>query len=146
MTNDPFRFEERIFLGTHLFTADEIIRFARKFDPQPFHLDEEAAKQSVLGGLCASGWHTASLWMRYNLKAMRAEPGPQFGPSPGIKNLKWIKPAYAGSEISYFRTSKDLRPLASRPGWSMLGGLAEAENQDGELVLSFETAVLVKTP
>ncbi|GHC65626.1 MaoC family dehydratase [Limoniibacter endophyticus] len=139
-----FRMDERILLGKHLFTADDIIRFATKFDPQIFHLDEEAAKQSVLGGLCASGWHTASLWMRYNLAAMRSEPGPQFGPSPGIKNLKWIKPAYAGSTVTYYRTSKAIRPLASRPGWSMLTGLAEAENQDGELILSFETAVLVR--
>ena len=88
-------------LGTHLFEAEAIKEFARKFDPQPFHVDEAAAARSVLGGLCASGWHTAAVWMRLSVDAgMTARdtpwdgPGPEpvFGPSPGFRNLKWLKP------------------------------------------------------
>ena len=102
MTLDEyFMIGRTITLGAHKFEADEIKAFAKKYDPQIFHVDEEAAKKSVLGGLCASGWHTAATWMKYNLeKRMESEgvrwtgPGPQpeFGPSPGFRNLKWLKP------------------------------------------------------
>ena len=57
----------RLELGSHTFSAGEIRRFAGKYDPQPFHLDEDAAAKSVFGGLCASGWHTASMWMKLNI-------------------------------------------------------------------------------
>ncbi|ENR91395.1 hypothetical protein C043_01407 [Brucella abortus 80/101] len=88
--------EERV-LGTYTFTAEEIIAFARKFDPQPFHIDEEAAKNSLFGGLCASGWHTTAIFMKLNVASMvqasretvqRGETPPTFGPSPGFENLK----------------------------------------------------------
>ncbi|MGH6861040.1 MAG: MaoC/PaaZ C-terminal domain-containing protein, partial [Phyllobacterium sp.] len=88
-------------LGTYTFTADEIIAFAEKYDPQRFHVDPEAARHSNFGALCASGWHTTAVWMRLNVKNMkslvraarqRGEQPPQFGPSPGFENLKWLKP------------------------------------------------------
>lgn len=140
-------------LGSHTFEPDDIKAFARKYDPQVFHVDEEAAKTSVLGGLCASGWHTAATWMKYNLeKRMETEgvrwtgPGPQpeFGPSPGFRNLKWLKPVYAGETVTFTRTALAHRPLAARPGWHLLTLLCDASDSTGDKVIEFDSAVLVK--
>lgn len=140
-------------LGSHTFEAEEIKAFARKYDPQPFHVDEEAARKSVFGALCASGWHTAATWMKYNLKRRQdtepapwAGPGPrpEFGPSPGFRELKWLKPVFAGETITFTRTGIDHRPVASRPGWRMLTILCEAFDTRGDKVIEFTSAVLVK--
>lgn len=138
-------------LGSHLFEPEAIKIFARKFDPQLFHVDEEAAKRSVLGGLCASGWHTAATWMKYNLQTPISAitwsgngPKPEFGPSPGFKNLKWLKPVYAGETVTYTRTCLDHRPLASRPGWRVLTMRGEGHDSTGAKVIEFDSAVLVK--
>ncbi|TIS56828.1 MAG: MaoC family dehydratase [Mesorhizobium sp.] len=140
-------------LGSHRFEPEEIKAFARKYDPQVFHTDEEAAKSSVFGGLCASGWHTAATWMKYNLETrMETEgtrwtgPGalPEFGPSPGFKNLKWLKPVYAGETVTFTRTALAHRPLGARPGWRLLTLRSEAFDSTGDKVIEFESAVLVK--
>jgi acyl dehydratase len=149
-----FRIGTTVTLGSHTFEAEAIKAFARKYDPQVFHIDEEAAKKSVLGGLCASGWHTAATWMKLNLEARMdggegawSGPGPlpEFGPSPGFKNLKWLKPVYAGETVTFTRTALSHRPIASRPGWRLLALRSEAFASSGEKVLEFESAVLVKT-
>lgn len=153
MSLDAFlRLNETVTLGTHRFAAEEIKTFARAYDPQPFHTDEKAAGQSVFGRLCASGWHTCAMWMRHNLKAKEQDavtwtgPGeqPEFGPSPGFSNLKWLKPVYVGDEITFTRKALSHRPLTSRPGWQLVTLLAEAFNGGGDKVLEFESAVLVK--
>lgn len=140
-------------LGTHLFEAEAIKEFARKFDPQLFHVDEAAAARSVLGGLCASGWHTAAVWMRLSVDAGMAPseiawdgPGPQpaFGPSPGFRNLRWLKPVYAGETIRFTRTVLNHRALASRPGWLVLTVRGEAFDSTGDKVLEFDSGVMVK--
>lgn len=135
-------------LGTHRFAADAIKTFARRYDPQPFHLDEEIAKNSVFGALCASGWHTASVWMRLNIASLSTADGHvgtvEWGPSPGIQNLRWLKPVFAGETVSFTRRALSHRRLASRPGWRVLTLLAGAADGQGEAVLSFEGAVLVK--
>lgn len=140
-------------LGSHRFGASEIKAFARKFDPQPFHMDEKSAEKSIFGRLCASGWHTASMWMRYNVTARDdgdehawsgPGPEPEFGPSPGFHDLKWLKPVYAGETITFTRTVLAHRSLASRPGWRMLSVRAEAFDSTGDKVIEFESAVLVK--
>ena len=140
-------------LGSHTFQADEIKEFARKYDPQPFHVDEAAARSSVFGRLCASGWHTAAMWMRYNLKRREDAgdtrwdgpgPRPEFGPSPGFEKLKWLKPVYAGDTITFTRRAIGHRALASRTGWRVLTIVCAGHNQNGEPVLQFESAVLVK--
>jgi acyl dehydratase len=137
-----------ITLGSHRFGAEEIKAFARKFDPQPFHMDEKSAENSVFGGLCASGWHTASMWMRYNVMVRSAGDGPgaepEFGPSPGFRDLKWLKPVYAGETITFKRTVLGHRPLASRPGWRLMSVRAEAFDSTGDKVIEFESVVLVK--
>jgi acyl dehydratase len=138
-------------LGSHKFEPEEIKVFARKYDPQPFHTDEIAARDSVFGGLCASGWHTTAVWMKRNLATgMDGQwtgpgPKPEFGPSPGFKNLKWLKPVYAGETIRFTRACLGHRPLASRPGWRVLAIRAEAFDSTGDKVIEFENAVLVKT-
>jgi len=137
-------------LGSHTFDAESIKAFARKYDPQRFHIDEEEARRSVFGGLCASGWQTAAIWMKLNL-AMPGKrwespgPAPEFGPSPGISNMKWLKPVYAGEKISFSRIARSHRPIASRPGWRILAVDAEGADSTGVKVIQFESAVLVKT-
>lgn len=154
MTLDAyFRIGETITLGSHTFEADEIKAFAAKYDPQRFHMDEEEARDSVFGKLCASGWHTAATWMKYNLKRREDAgeqpwegPGarPEFGPSPGFQNLKWLKPVYAGETVTFTRRALAHRALATRPGWRLLTIMCEAFDSTGDRVLEFESAVLVK--
>jgi len=147
------RIGERVNLGSHRFTAQEIIEFAKEFDPQEFHVNPAKAANSLLGGLCASGWHTCAMWMRYNYaERERANaqpwegehPRPELGPSPGFKNLRWMKPVFAGSTITFYRTATSYRELATRPGWMMLQLKSEAINADGEQVMEMDNAVLFK--
>lgn len=137
--------------GTVHFAAEDIIHFAERFDPQSFHLDEEAARQSLFGGLCASGWHTCSGWMRCYVSFFEAEERrlhadgidpPKMGPSPGFKNLAWLKPVYAGDTITYSITITAHRALTSRPGWIMNQVLCEGRNQKGEDVVRFESSIV----
>ena len=141
-------------LGSHTFGADEIKRFAAKYDPQRFHLDEEVAARSVFGGLCASGWHTAAMWMKQNIAnpyedhASRwrgPEPLPAFGPSPGFRDLKWLKPVYVGDTITYYRTGVSLRNHPRRPDWKLLSILAEGVDSDGDKVVEFTSRLMVDT-
>jgi acyl dehydratase len=137
-------------LGSYRFEADDIVRFARLFDPQPFHVDPAAAKESLFGGLCASGWQTAAIWMKLMIAsreralAEAARGGPpvaQLGPSPGFKNLKWSKPVYAGDTIAYSSTIAGARPSGSRPGWGLASHRNSGVNQNGEEVFSFDGLV-----
>jgi len=137
-------------LGSHRFDAEEIVRFARSFDPQAFHVDPEAARASLFGGLCASGWHTAAIWMRLMVAhrqglaeraAARGERPARLGPSPGFKDLKWLKPVYAGDEIAYRSTVVEKRASASRPDWGLVFNHNVAENGRGERVFEFRGCV-----
>jgi acyl dehydratase len=138
-------------LGTVTFTPEAIIRFAKAYDPQVFHVDPEGAKCSLFGGLCASGWHTAAAWMRlmvdhrqrsHAAALQRGERPASLGPSPGFKNLRWAKPVYAGDTIAYRSTLTGARPSASRPGWGIASHRNSATNQYGEEVFSYDGAVL----
>jgi acyl dehydratase len=137
-------------LGSTTFASDDIIRFARQFDPQPFHVDAEAARSSLFGGLCASGWHTASVWMKHmvghrdRIRAYALERGERparLGPSPGFSNLKWSKPVYAGDTITYRTTVTAKRPSASRPGWGLVFHHNTGTNQHGEEIFAFDGMV-----
>jgi acyl dehydratase len=138
-------------LGSCVFTADEIIAFARAFDPQPFHMDEEAAAASSFGRLAASGWHTAAVWMatmvthrRRQLAAFGPGQAPRLGPSPGFKNLKWSKPVFAGDRITYHSEVTDKRASASRPQWGLFFHHNTGVNQNGDEVFSFDGCVFVE--
>jgi acyl dehydratase len=139
--------------GKHTFTAEEIKRFAQSFDPQPFHLDEEAAKRSHFGGLCASGWHSTAVCMRLIVDAnkrlaadmiARGERLAKIGPSPGFKNLKWLKPIYAGDTVAFASEVIELRPSASRPQWGLMRMRTIGTNQKGERVYEIENAAFIE--
>jgi acyl dehydratase len=141
---DDIKVGDRRELGSYTFTADEIKRFARQFDPQPFHLDEEAAKQSHFGGLVASGWHTASVFMKLQSRMINqigAEVS-KAGPSPGYRNLRWPKPVFAGDTLTYSTEVVRKRELATRPQWGIVFTHVTAVNQRGELVYEFEASVM----
>ena len=138
---------ERADLGAFTFTGDDIMAFARAFDQQRFHLDRDAAKASLFGGLCASGWHTGAVWMRLmvahrrRIEAVMGSAMPKLGPSPGFKNLRWLKPVFEGDTISFATTTTDKRLTASRPGWGLAFHRNEGTNQNGELVFAFDGCV-----
>ncbi|MBB6484296.1 MaoC family dehydratase [Rhizobium lusitanum] len=149
--NDLYTIGERMEIGSHTFTPEGIVRFASRFDPQIFHMDAEAAKHSLFGGLCASGWHSCSVWMRNFVYFWKSETArlieegktpPTLGPSPGFKNLQWLRPVFAGDTITYGLTLIASRPLASRPGWTLYTLVCDGSNQDGTQVLRFESTVL----
>jgi acyl dehydratase len=150
---DDINVGERHELGRHTFSAAEIKAFATRFDPQPFHLDEAAAVRSHFGALCASGWHTASVWMRLMVEHQRredaarrerSEPVATLGPSPGFRELKWLKPVYAGDTVSYATEIIETRPSNSRPGWGLITLRNTGVNQRGEPVLSFVSVAFVQ--
>ncbi|MFG1343622.1 MaoC family dehydratase [Xanthobacter autotrophicus DSM 431] len=150
---DEIEVGTRVVLGHHTFTQDEIIAFARRFDPQPFHVDPEAAKRSHFGALVASGWHTASLWMKCNVdfrtreaeaQRTKGERAPMVGPSPGFSNLRWLKPVYAGDTITYASEVREKTASKSKPQWGILKAYNTGTNQYGDLVIDFETAVLLE--
>lgn len=116
-------------------TKDEILAFAQEFDPQIFHLDEEAAKQSVFGGLCASGWHTASLMMRLQMDAWKSDYSMG---SPGFDDLRWLKPLRPGDTIHVRATCIEKTPSRSKPDRGSAKWRTEVVNQKGEVVLDAE--------
>ena len=145
---DAIAIGERHDFGAYDFTAERIKDFARQFDPQPFHVDEAAAAQSVFGGLIASGWHTAAVATRlyvdyFAARAGRGDPVPRFGVSPGVDNLKWLKPVFAGDRISYSGTVSAKRLSQSRPGWGLVAFDFAGENQNGEPVFAMTGHVFV---
>jgi len=144
---------ERMELGQHTFTAESIKAFARDFDPQPFHLDEAAASRSIYGALIASGWQTAAVWMRLmveyqcredDARRARGEPIAELGPSPGFRDLKWLRPVYAGDTIRYSTEVIGTRPSNSRPGWGLMSIRNSGVNQKGEPVISFVSTAFVE--
>jgi acyl dehydratase len=123
-------------LGSVSVDAEQIKEFAAKYDPQPFHLDEEAARQSMFGALAASGWQTACLAMRLtvdNLLRHTASMG-----SPGLESLKWLKPVYPGDLLNLRHTILESRPLKSRPDTGLVRSRWEMFNQRGDKVLEME--------
>lgn len=114
-------------------TAEAIIDFGRQFDPQPFHTDPEAAKGSFLGGLCASGWHTAALCMRMVCDGYVLDSA-SLG-SPGVDELRWVKPVYPGDTLRLVTTVLEQRPSKSRPEMGSVRSRWEVFNQKGELVM-----------
>jgi acyl dehydratase len=121
-------------LGSVAVTQDEIVEFARRYDPQPFHVDLEAAEQSVFGGLIASGWHTAAMWMRLWVDSMAGSTSSQG--SPGIEELRWLEPVRPGDTLHGRLTVLDSTPSERRPDRVTVRIRGEMVNQDGVTVLS----------
>lgn len=122
--------------GAATLTRDAVIAFARDFDPQPFHLDDAAAEASLFGRLSASGWHTCALAMRMMCDAYLLESS-SLG-SPGVDQLRWLKPVYPGDTLHMRMEVLEARPMNSRPDVGLVRTRWEVINQDGDLVLTME--------
>lgn len=123
-------------MGSHTFTEEEIIAFAKQFDPQPFHVDPEAAKRSAFGGLIASGWHTCSVSMRLiceNYVNKTVSMG-----SPGVDMIRWPNPVRPGDTVAFTRKVLEARASKSRPDMGLVRTFWEGVNQRGEVVVTME--------
>jgi acyl dehydratase len=139
-------------LGTYTFTAEAIKTFAAKFDPQRFHLDEEEGRKSLFGGLAASGWHVGSACMSLIVAdnhrqaketSARGDTVAVWGPSPGFRDLRWMKPVLAGDSVSFASEIVDKRTSSSRPGWGIVQATTTGTNQRGEQVYSITATAFV---
>ncbi|MGZ2403526.1 MaoC family dehydratase [Rhizobium ruizarguesonis] len=149
--SDLYTVGERVEIGSYTFTEESIIRFAKRFDPQRFHVDRQAAKESLFGDLCASGWHTTAAWMQTFIAfwerqsvalAQKGLTSPNLGPSPGFQKLQWLRPVFVGDVVTYSVALLSSRALASRPGWHLNTILCEGVNQNSDPVIRFESGVL----
>ena len=138
--------------GSFTFTADSIKKFATQFDPQRFHLDEEEGRKSLFGGLAASGWHVAAVCMKLLVAdgqrqtkeaTARGEEVAVWGPSPGFRELRWIKPVLAGDTIAYASEVASKRASEKRPAWGILEARNTGSNQRGEPVFSLLATAFV---
>lgn len=130
-------------LGTKTVTAEEIVAFASEFDPQPMHLDAEAGRQSILGGLSASGWHTCAMFMRMLCDAFLLESTCQG--APGVDQVKWARPVLAGDTLTGRCTVLGKRLSRSRPQLGFVSLRAELFNQRGERVFELENTAMFLT-
>lgn len=139
--------------GSFTFTAEDIKRFAAAYDPQRFHLDEEEGRKTHFGGLVASGWHTAAVWMKvYVAHQQRVEdaeraagrPSARRGPSPGFRELKWLRPVRPGDTLTYRGRIISARPSSSRPEWGLVERFNWADNQHGERVFEFVSVAFLE--
>jgi acyl dehydratase len=148
MTGKKWAFEDfveggSIALGSKRVTAEEIIEFASEFDAQPMHLDEEAGKASILGGLSASGWHTCSIFMRIMCDGFLLNSTSQG--SPGLDYVRWKKPVLAGDTLTGKSTIVAKRASKSKPGLGFVTLKSELSNQRGEIVLELENTGMFLT-
>ena len=141
----------RVDLGSYHFDEARILRFARAYDPQPFHLSDEAASKMHFGRLAASGWHTAAAYMSLYVRARdkvraaaraRGEEVVSNGPSPGLRDLRWLKPVLVGDTLTYETTVTGKRAHL-RPGWGIITSRATGTNQHGVRVYQASGAVLL---
>ena len=122
--------------GGRALSRDDIVRFGREYDPQPFHVDEEAAKRSVFGGLIASGWQTCALAMRMMCDAYLLDAAS--AGSPGVENIRWILPVHPGDTLRVRLTVLEARVLQSKPHIGLVRNKWEMFNQKDEQVMHME--------
>lgn len=134
---EDFHAGQVIELGSYTVGEAEIIAFAKQFDPQPFHIDHEAAKDSIFGGLVASGWHTCSLLMKVLVSGLLIRS--QSLGSPGVDEVRWIKPVRPGDTLSTRMKIVECIPSTSKPDRGVLRSECETFNQHGEVVLRMKT-------
>lgn len=122
-------------LGSVEVTEEDVIAFASRFDPQPFHVDPEAAARTPFGGLIASGWHTMALYMSLFVPAILADTA-SLG-SPGVESVRWTVPVRPGDTLTGRSTVSEVRPSATNPGRGTVLSTNEMLNQRGEVVMTF---------
>jgi acyl dehydratase len=130
--------------GRYEVTREEVLEFARKYDPQPFHLSDEAAAKTHFGRLAASGWHTCAMVMAVTVEhLMSGEPQAGLG-SPGIDELRWLKPVYPGDTLHVRGRIVDKTPSRSKPDLGSFRSQTVVTNQDDVPVLTFTSIVLIR--
>ena len=139
---EDFSAGQNFALGPHTVTAEAIIAFAREFDPQPFHLDEAAARNSLLGGLAASGWHSYSLCIRLMCDAVLTNSAV-LG-SSGMEEVKWLQPVLAGDELSGEMKVTAARPSNSRPGIGIVNFVSTLNDQQGTAKIEVTGMVFIR--
>lgn len=143
----------RLRLGSHSFREEEMVAFARMWDPQAFHLDAGAGARTHFGGLVASGWYTAAIAARLRAQAMErahealrraGKPVPRVGPSPGFKDLKWLRPVRAGDTLTFESEIIAKKPSASRPEWGLVFLRDSATDQQSRPAFEVTNCVFVE--
>ena len=127
--------------GPRLVTREEIVAFAAEFDPQPMHLDEEAARNSILGGLAASGWHTCCLLMRMACDSFVLDSSSMG--APGVDEVKWLKPLRPGTHITLRTTVLETRTSKNRPEMGLVKALMEVLDDEGGQIMTLTTSMLM---
>jgi acyl dehydratase len=134
---------DEAYLGSYEVTREEVIEFARKFDPQPFHLSDEAAAKTHFGRLAASGWHTCAMTMAVIARSVVETEQAGLG-SPGVDNLRWLKPVYPGDTLHVRTKIVETRPSRSKPEIGSFRSDCTVTNQDEVPVLTFTSIVLMR--
>ena len=129
--------------GSYAVTREEVIEFARKFDPQPFHLSDEAAAKTHFGRLSASGWHTCGMVMSMVVANLKANEQAGLG-SPGVDELRWLKPVYPGDVLRCETEVLEVTPSRSRPDMGSIRNRMTVFNQHDEPVLTFIARALLR--
>jgi acyl dehydratase len=135
--------------GNHTFGEKEIIDFGKKYSPESYHIDPEAARDSIYKGLVASGWHVCAVWMKLMVRymeryAMGVRDGRRNGAGIGFENMRWIKPVRPGHTLTYTYEIINKPDKVLKNKWGIIRSRNEAFNQYGELVLSFEIDILAE--
>jgi acyl dehydratase len=142
---DDFSVGQTFDLRPYRVTKEEIVEFAAKYDPQPFHLDEDAGAKSFLGGLCASGWQTGAITHRLNCEAFFLKVHSLGG--MGSDDMRWQKPVFPGDEISGKTTIIEMRPSGSRPTIGLVHLQTDVFNQKAEPVFTMKAwCILARRP
>ena len=129
--------------GDYDVTREEVLEFARKFDPQPFHLSDEEAAKTHFGRIAASGWHTAAMTMAVIVRSFEQNPQAGLG-SPGVDDLRWLKPVYPGDRLTVRGTIVEKTASRSKPEIGSIRTETVVTNQDGVDVMRFTSIVLMQ--
>ena len=130
--------------GRYAVTRDEVVEFASRYDPQPFHLSDEAAAATHFGRLSASGWHTCAMTMAMLVEHMKARQEAGLG-SPGLDGLRWLRPVHPGDVLRCESEVLNKRASASRPAMGLYKSRTTVLNQDGVAVMTFVSNVMIAT-
>lgn len=128
--------------GSYEVTREEVLEFARKYDPQPFHLSDEAAAKTHFGRLAASGWHTCAMTMSVLVAYLQKDPQAGLG-SPGVDDLRWRVPVYPGDTLHVFGKVVEVTPSRSKPHLGSLRTEMTVRNQNDQVVMTFTSIVLM---
>lgn len=140
---EDYRVGQRSSFGRYEVTREEVLEFATKYDPQPFHLDDEAAAQTYFGRVSASGWHTCAMTMRMLVDNITKEKSAGLG-SPGLDELRWLRPVYPGDTLRVEGEVIEVRPSQSRPEMGSTKNRLTVFNQHDEPVMTMISIGLVR--